>query len=127
MFGVVVHANIISMVLNEDYIDQNGDTSALIFAVLICFINVFFFSMIYRKLPQWYDGITKIIQLVEIILLLFVIVMVFHYYSFKLNLTIGIVTVLFAADSLEVYYGVIKNLFKAERRRQLFTISEKEV
>jgi CHASE2 domain-containing sensor protein len=127
MFGVVVHANVVSMILNEDYIDQNGDTSAFIFAVLMCFINVFLFSMIYRKLPQWYDGLTKIIQLVEIILLLFIIVMVFHYYSFKLNLTIGIVAVLFSADSLEVYYGVIKNLFNAKRRRQLFTITEKEV
>jgi len=127
MFGVVVHANIISMILNEDYIDQMGDVSAYVFAILVCFANVFLFSLIYRKLPHWYDGLTKIIQLFEVIIFLFIIVLSFHYYSYKLNLTIGIVAILFSGDSLEVYYGVIKNLFNPERRRQLFTIFDKEV
>jgi len=48
------------------------------------------------------------------------VVMVFNIFSYKLNLTLGIIAVLFAGDSLEVYYGVLKNLFSKEQRRLLF-------
>jgi CHASE2 domain-containing sensor protein len=109
MFGVVIHANIIAMILNEQYLDQMGETIAWVIAVLVCFLNVVVFSMIYYKLDKWYDGITKLIQLVEALILTFIIIIVFHYLNFKLNLTYTIIAVLFAGDSLEVYYGVIVN------------------
>ncbi len=122
MYGVVIHANIISMILNEDYLDQMSETAGLIFAIIICFLNVALFQLIYRRLPRWYDGLTKLIQLFEAVIMLFVIVLFFHYFSIKLNLTVGIIAILLAGDSLEVYNGVLKNLFTKETRRQLFTI-----
>ena len=112
MFGMVVHANIISMILSEEYLDQMSDIQSILLAILVCFLNVVVFSMIYHKLDRWYDGITKLIQLVEALILTFVIVAVFHYFNFKLNLTLTIIAVLFAGDSLEVYYGVIVNTWE---------------
>ena len=109
MFGVVIHANIIAMILNEQYLDQMKETTAWVLAVLVCFLNVVVFSIIYYKLDKWYDGITKLIQLVEALILTFIIIIVFHYFDFKLNLTWTIIAVLFAGDSLEVYYGVLVN------------------
>jgi CHASE2 domain-containing sensor protein len=112
MFGVVVHANIISMILNDRYLDQMSETTAWILAVLVCFLNVVVFSIVYHKLDKWYDGITKLMQLVEALILTFIIIVVFHYFSFKLNLTWTIIAVLFAGDSLEVYYGVLVNAWE---------------
>lgn len=112
MFGVVIHANIVSMILNEQYLDQMSENTAVWLAILVCFLNVVVFSMIYYKLDKWYDGITKLLQLVEAFLFTFIIILVFHFFNFKLNLTLTIIAVLFAGDSLEVYYGVIVNAWE---------------
>ena len=122
MYGVVVHANIVSMILKEDYIDSMSEISGIILGILLCFVNVSVFAIIYRRLPRWYDGITKVIQLIEITILGLIMIFVFHWFSFKLNLTITMIAVALAGDSLEVYYGVLKNLFRKESLKQLFTI-----
>jgi CHASE2 domain-containing sensor protein len=119
MYGVVIHANIISMILNQDYLDQMSEGAGNLVAILVCFLNVVIFSMIYYKLDRWYDGITKLIQLVEALILTFIIIIVFHYFNFKLNLTVTIIAVLFAGDSLEVYYGVIVNAYEKIEKRWL--------
>jgi len=120
MYGVVVHANILSMILNNNFIESMSESVGITIGALLCFLNVIGFSLIYRLLPRWYDGLTKSIQLLEALLLLLVVVLVFHFFSYKVNLTLGIIAVLFAGDSLEVYYGVLKNLFSKEQRRLLF-------
>lgn len=124
MFGVVIHANIAAMVLNDDYLDKMSENQGIILAVIICFLNVALFTIIYRKLPLWYDGITKLVQLIEVVLFMMAIVLVFHYYSIELDLTISIIVVLLAGDALEVLYGVGYNLFSKKKRIELFTIKE---
>jgi hypothetical protein len=109
MFGVSIHANIISMILNDDYINESGFTLSIFLSILLCYINVYLFTWIYRRLPLWYDGLTKLIQLFEVIVIFFLIIVVFNDYSYKLDITLGIGAVLLAGDSLEVYNGVIKN------------------
>ncbi len=120
MYGVVIHANILAMILSGEYIDSMSNRAGVVVGILLCFFNVLIFSLIYRLLPRWYDGLTKSIQLLEALVLLLVTVLVFHFFSYKLNLTLGIIAVLLAGDSLEVYYGVLKNLFSKEQRRLLF-------
>ncbi|MEL7006443.1 MAG: CHASE2 domain-containing protein, partial [Bacteroidota bacterium] len=110
MYGVVVHANIISMILQDAPIDSLSIFWDIVLGVLLCFLNVVLFSIIYHKLPKWYDGLTKLIQLAEVLVLVFIIILVFANSSFSLNLTIGLAAVALAGDSLEVYYGVVDNL-----------------
>lgn len=122
MFGGVVHANIVAMILNEDYIDAMDDVSGVILGILLCFINVVAFSYIYRQHPKWYDGATKLIQLLEVLVIMFLNILVLDNYNYKLELTIGIIAVALAGDSLEVYYSVVKNfvsnlLFRNKKRK----------
>ncbi len=109
MYGPVIHANIASMILNDDYVDTLSDATEIIIGVILCYLNVLLFSVIYRKMGAWYDGLTKLIQVIEVILLLFLIIQLFASYSFKLELSIGLFAVALAGDLLEVYYGVIRN------------------
>ena len=124
MYGGVIHANIAAMILNEDYIEELTDIEALLIAVLICFLNVTLFSWIYKKIPKWYDGITKLIQLMEFFGVVFVMIHVLDTYNWKLDLTIALVTVALVGDALEVYYGVVKNSFTRAGRNELFRISK---
>ncbi len=111
MFGVTIHANIIAMILNEDYINVMSDWQSVLAGILLCFLNVYLFTIIYLKKQLWYDGLTKMIQIVEVIVILFLIILIFHEFQIKLNITLGIVAVLLAGDALEVYQGVIKNIY----------------
>jgi Na+-transporting NADH:ubiquinone oxidoreductase subunit NqrD len=96
------------------------DEQGYIAAVILCLLNVFLFTLIYKKIPKWYDGITKLVQLIEIFSFYFIIIQVFNVYEYRLNLTIGIIAVALAGDSLEIYHGVLKNAFTKEGRRSLF-------
>ena len=67
MFGAVVHANIVSMILNEDYVEQMAEWQEVVMAIILCLLNVALFSLINTNLPLWYDGITKLLQLIQLI------------------------------------------------------------
>lgn len=120
MFGVVIHANILSMILNKDYINKMSKTSSIVWGIILCYINVVWFSMIYHRLPKWYDGLTKMIQVIEAFLLFAIVIIVFYLFDYQLNLTLGIAAILLAGDSLEFYFGVIKNMFSSRERKELF-------
>ncbi|MEM6525991.1 MAG: CHASE2 domain-containing protein [Bacteroidota bacterium] len=125
MFGPVIHANIASMILNQDYVDSFTPTIDTILGVILCFLNVLWFSHIYRKYGVWYDGLTKLIQVFEVALILFLIINVFSTYSFKMELTYGLIALALAGDLLEVYYGVVRNLFSQAGRRLMFSRNKK--
>jgi CHASE2 domain-containing sensor protein len=122
MFGAVIHANIISMILSEDYINSQSRRSGIITAILVCFVTVWFFTWIYRRLPQWYDGLTKSVQLVVVLLLFTINVFAFHWFNYKTSLTLATIVVALAGDSLEVFYGLIKNLFSSGGRQLIFKV-----
>jgi CHASE2 domain-containing sensor protein len=124
MYGGVIHANAISMILNEDYIDGMSENQGIILGIILCFMNVALFSLVYKKLPQWYDGITKIFQLIEIATLVYLMIYVLDKSSYKLELGLALGAVALAGDSLEVYYGVVKNAFTKEGRRSLFKMDK---
>lgn len=124
MFGVVVHANIVSMIMNEDYVDKMEGWQIISMAIIICLLNVALFSLIHVKLPDWYDGITKLLQIIELLLFTVLMVMVFKWYSFKLEITITLAAIALVGDAYEIYVGVVKNLLNRLRRlgfRGLFT------
>ena len=111
MFGAVVHANIVSMILNEDYVNQMKDWQEVLMAIIVCLLNVALFSLINTRLPLWYDGITKLLQFFQLILYTVLMVMVFHWFTFKFNVTLTLVAVALVGDVFEIYMSVIKNLF----------------
>lgn len=124
MYGGVVHANIVSMVLNEDYIDAMSDNQAIFLAILLCFLNVALFSLVYKKIPKWYDGITKLFQLIEIAILVYMMIYILDVSLYKMELGLALFAVALCGDALEVYYGVVKNSFTKEGRRSLFKVDK---
>ena len=120
MFGPVIHANILSMILNRDYVGSFSRAVEIILGVILCYLNVLLFSYVYWKYGVWYDGVSKLIQVTEVILILFFIIQVFSSLSFKLELTYGLIALALAGDLLEIYFGVVKNLYTRAGRRLMF-------
>ena len=110
MFGVIVHANIVSMILNEDYVDAMAEWQEMALAVIVCLLNVALFSLINTNLPVWYDGITKLLQFIQIVFYSLLMVLIFDWYTFKFNVTLTLAAVALVGDVYEVYMSVVKNL-----------------
>ncbi|WKV10533.1 CHASE2 domain-containing protein [Marivirga harenae] len=127
MFGAVIHANIISMILDEDYVYKLEEHYQIIIAVLLCYLNVVAFMWVYYRLKNWYDGITKVVQLIELLLILGAIIYSYHLFNINLELTLAMGVVAVVGDSLEVYNGVVKNMFTKEGRRELFSVNKSEI
>jgi CHASE2 domain-containing sensor protein len=117
MYGVVVHANAVSMILNEDYITDISDIEEYIIAVIICFLNVVLFSVIIRRMPAWFDGLSILVQLLQILVLSFLMIYLFSWIDLKLNLTVTLAVVALVGTCFEIYNGVLLNTLRAVRRR----------
>jgi hypothetical protein len=92
--------------------------------VLILYAVIVLFSLIYKTIPTWYDGTTKLIQIVVVLALMYLTIQVFDSFNYELDLTYAIVAVAFSGDALEVYYGVIKNLTSKQGRKELTKIKK---
>jgi len=125
MFGGVVHANIVSMILDEDYIDEMPAHNGIILAIIICLLNVFVFKIIYGAMPRWYDGITKVLQLIEVLFFASLMIYIFYYFNYKADFTLTLIVIALSGDSIEVYHGVIKNLFSKNKRKEVFKINRR--
>lgn len=124
MFGGVIHANIVAMILNEDYVDRMSENQGFVISILILYITVVLFTLIYKTIPTWYDGTTKLIQVIVILFFMYLTIQVFDSFNYELDLTIAIVAVALSGDALEVYFGVVRNLFSKQGRKELTKIKK---
>jgi len=128
MFGVVVHANIISMVLEDIPMDKMSSWAEKLLAVLLCYINVVFFFYIHDNLPSWYDLVVKTVQIVEVIFILYIAVVVYGKYRYQMDVTIAVVAVGLCGDILEVYTGAMYNIAgRFKDKLKLFIFGRKKI
>ena len=53
MYGVVIHANIVSMILNDSYIYNLDNYLIVFFALFLCYVNILFFEFIKVNYSLW--------------------------------------------------------------------------
>ena len=127
MYGLVVHANIISMILAEDYIEVMAKWMEWTIAIMVCFLNVALFWFIYKYSPDWFDGVSVILQLIQIVLLSFLMIYFFNWYSFKLNLTATLGALALVGTCFELYQTTVLKTFEwikgrlTKRKQQVLT------
>jgi CHASE2 domain-containing sensor protein len=126
MFGVIVHANIVSMILNEDYVNALAEWQKYTIAFLVCFFTVALFIKIDRNLPAWFDTLSVTIQIVQILAISGLIVYFFAYFTFKLDLTITLAVAALVGPSYDIYKG-FKNQFTIWRYKRKLTKTSNEV
>ena len=127
MYGPVVHANIVSMILNEDYVEELDEWQEYAIAIILCFLNVALFSLIHDRIPKWYDTLTIILQLTQIVLITFAMMYVFSWADFKLNLTLTLAALALVGTCYEIYESIVKAFIIRLQQGALFTKRNKNV
>jgi len=108
MFGIVVHANVISMILHKDYIDESSELLSITLGFIICFFSVAIFHLIFQRVPLLFDPISKAFQLVLIVILNFIVAYLFLQKNYKVDLGIALIAIALAPDLFEIYLQLIK-------------------
>jgi CHASE2 domain-containing sensor protein len=118
MFGVVVHANILAMILNQDYVNELAEWQKYFIAFLVCFLTVALFAIIDEKLPGWFDGLSVIIQIFQILAFSYLMVEIFADFSFKLDLTITLAVSALVGPCYDIYKSFQNEINKRLTKRR---------
>jgi CHASE2 domain-containing sensor protein len=117
MFGLVVHANIVSMILNGDYIDQLEDHHKYLIAFIFCYLNMALFFYINAKIPVWFDSVSLLIQVFQIVLLMGASILIFTSSTFKLDLTLTLGVIALTGPCFEFYDNILTTLVRSWQKR----------
>ncbi len=123
MFGLVVHANIVSMILEEDYINTIGEWMRYLIAFLVCLLTVALFIWIDRNLPVWFDALSVTIQLVELLIISSFIIFAFASWNLKLDLTVAIGVSALVGPCYDIFKSFQNEINRrlTKRREQVLT------
>ncbi len=111
MYGIVIHANIIRMMLDNTYVHELSFWINLLLTLVFCYFNIHLFYQIFRRVSIPFQFITRFLQLGEIILLFFIVALLFHYYRIKMDVAYWITALLLTFDAVKFYdNGVRKRI-----------------
>lgn len=103
MHGVVIHANIVSMMLDEDFINEVSESRIYILTFLIYFINFFIFKILKRR-KLWFTVLTvRLIQIIEFILLFAICIALLANQNLKIAFVLPITAVILSFELFEFY------------------------
>ena len=111
MYGVVVQANIISMILRGNFIEQTPIWVNNLISFFVVLITTMFFSYIFIKVGIWYDALTIVIQLLIVLGMVGLMLVVFSRYATKMDLGLGLIGIVLSGIFVEIYHGFIRKLF----------------
>lgn len=120
MYGAVIHANVIHMLLHEQYIDSLNNFVLYSLTFLICLIHVVFFIYFFVKQHLWYHLFAKIAQLISSLFLLWICLVLFANYNFKIENTLLIIGVLLAVDVLYLYESLAAFIYRKYHLKSYF-------
>lgn len=108
LYGVVVHANIISMVGAQDYINQMPEKMAHALGFLLIWFNMWVFLGLKQRSEVYYDLWSKLLQGIQVFGLLMGMVLVYYAWGWHINITLTTAVLLISGDFLEVYLNLEK-------------------
>jgi CHASE2 domain-containing sensor protein len=124
MYGVVIHANAVSMILNKEPVKVLSTWLEYLISIILVYFQVVLFTILYRKASRYYDGLSIICVTIEILLLIFLLIEFFDWFTLKLSLTIAFAGIALAGNLVEVFYSIVMNLFSREGRSQLLKMAD---
>ncbi|MEO7393375.1 MAG: CHASE2 domain-containing protein [Chitinophagaceae bacterium] len=103
MNGIVVHANIISMALDNNYIKKLPLWANLLIAVFICWLHMSFFVRYYLESHIWFHLVAKIAQILSAIFFVWLGIYLFDKYRLKVDLKLSLIVIVMAVDVIYFY------------------------
>jgi CHASE2 domain-containing sensor protein len=103
MNGIVVHANILSMILDGNYIKKVPSWVNLLIAFAVCWLFMSFFIHYYLESHIWFHLVAKIAQVAALILFTYLGIFLFDQYRLKVDMKMSLIVIIMAVDVIYFY------------------------
>ena len=103
MNGIVMHANIISMVLDDNYIKKVPLWLTILIAIVVCWLHMSFFIRYYLEQHIWFHLVAKIAQVLSAIFFVWLGIYLFEQFRLKVDLKLSILAIVLAVDVIYFY------------------------
>lgn len=103
MNGIVIHANIISMALENNYIKKLPLWGNLLIAIFVCWLHMSFFVHYYLESHIWFHLVAKIAQVASAIFFMWLGIYLFDKYRLKVDMKMSLVVIVLAVDVIYFY------------------------
>ena len=121
MNGVVVHANIISMVLDGNYIKKTPKWVAWLVAIVIGWIHMSLFIRYYLESHIWFHLVAKLAQLFSVLFFAYVGIFIFDKFAIKLDMKYTLYVIALAVDIIYFYEAFVGWLHRKYGYQTIFS------
>lgn len=112
MEGIFIHANIITMMRDADYVKKSPVWINWLIASLLCWFHMSLFIRYFIDKHLWFHLVAKIAQLVSAVLFVYLGLLFYYKWDIKINLTPSFVAIILAVDVLYFYEAISAWLHK---------------
>jgi CHASE2 domain-containing sensor protein len=103
MNGIIVHANVISMILEGRYIKVMPMWLAWLLAIVVGWLHMSFFIHYYLESHIWFHLVAKLAQLASAILFVYLGMWLFNQYRIKLDMSKTLIVIVLCVDIIYFY------------------------
>ena len=109
-YGIEIHANIVSMLLGQSYINESPGWLIFICAFFVCMAHMYIFIYLFVKHHKWFHVGAICLQIISFALIVLVSLFLFGHAGLKLEPAYILVGVLISIESLYFYEALVKVL-----------------
>ena len=121
MYGVVVHANILSMVLSGKYATLASTFSTYLIAIVLTWAFNFYIISRFQKKAHPSHGKLLLIQFLGILVILYIFLQIFNLFLFKVPLEPIMIAMVLSLEMLGLYKSLALWLHKHLKYQTVFT------
>jgi len=103
MNGVTIHANIISMALDNNYVRKFPFWGNLLLAIIVCWLHMSFFIHYYLESHIWFHLAAKIAQVLSALFFVWLGIYLYEKYRLKVDMKMSLITIALAVDVIYFY------------------------
>lgn len=107
-YGIVIHANIIKMILDNVYVKKFSHFINFLLTFLFCYLNIHLFYKFYHRVKSPYHSLVRLAQVTEIILLFLLVALAFHYFRYRIDVAFAVAVMLVSFDVTKFYEHVLR-------------------
>lgn len=107
MFGVAIHANIISMVLDGCYINEPSPRGNLILNLFWIFGLIILFRWIWSRVNTGYYKLVRLVQIGLILVWFFIVGGLFYFFHLHIKTMIPLIVMVLGWDMVKFYENVV--------------------
>lgn len=103
MNGVVIHANIVSMMLDNSFVRKIPSWLNWLITIAIAWLHVALFIRYYVDDHLWFHLAAKVAQVLSAIIFVFLSIMLFHRVGLELDMKMPLIVIILAIDVIYFY------------------------